>query len=180
MMPGYRLWLMVEGSDDELFADAVLAPEFRRAYHAVQIWQYSQVPIERRANFLRSIDATPGEDYILFCDIDEHPCVTSKKEWVKSRLTWLPDDKIAVVVSEIESWYLAGLSQSDCQDLNLGNVSRPDEMVKESFDARIGGKINHTAMMREILNRYDLSEARRRSPSFGYFAGKHLPDSASG
>ena len=180
MMLGYRLWLMVEGSDDELFADAVIAPEFRRAYHAVQIWQYSQIPIEKRSKFLQSIDATPGEDYILFCDIDNHPCVTAKKEWMKDQLPTLSDDRIAVVVKEIESWYLAGLSQSDCQYLNLGDVNRPDEVVKEAFDALIGGKGNHTAMMREILNRYDLSEARRRSPSFGYFAGKHLPNPANG
>lgn len=44
----------------------------------------------------------------------------------------------------------------------------------------VGGKINHTAMLAEILRRYKLSEARRRSPSFGYFAGKHLPRSAGG
>ena len=180
MMAGYSLlWLLVEGDDDKRFAESVLAPEFEREYAVVRIWKYSQVAIRKRVEFLRNIHRM-NADYILFCDIDEHPRADSKKEWVKSQLPALSDDRIAVVVKEIESWYLAGLSQSDCQDLKLGDVNRPDEVVKESFDDLIGGKINHTAMMVEILKRYDISQARRRSPSFGYFAGKHLPNSASG
>lgn len=181
-MPGYTLlWLLVEGNDDQRFAENVLVPEFRRVYDDVLIWQYSQIAIPKRVNFLRSIHAIPGADYILLCDIDDHPCVTSKKEWVKSRLPSLADDRIAVVVKEIESWYLAGLDERDFQELRIDNGNRrpPDEVVKESFNDLIRGKVR-IDMMQEILNRYDLSEARRRSPSFGYFAGKHLPNSASG
>ena len=180
MMPGFRLlWLLVEGNDDERFVESVIAPEFRRSYDDVRIWRYSQVTVRKRVDFLRNIHRM-NADYILFCDIDEHPRADSKKEWVKSQLPSLSEDRIAVVVKEIESWYLAGLSQSDCQALKLGDIKRPDEVVKEDFDALVGGKVNHTAMMREILRRYSLSEARRRSPSFGYFAGKHLPGSAGG
>ena len=168
-----RLWLLVEGNDDERFANAVLAPEFRRAYDDVRIWRYSQAPIRKRANLLRSIRAM-GADYILLCDIDELPCVTSKKESMKSGLPALSDDRIAVVVKEIESWYLAGLDERNFQALGIANANRPDEVVKEKFDVLVGGKANHTDMMVEILKRYDISQARRRSPSFGYFARKHL------
>ena len=174
MTRGYRqIWLLVEGNDDERFVKSVLAPEFMRAYDVVRIWQYSQAPIRKRANFLRSVHAM-GADYILFCDIDERPCVTSKKEAVKSGLPALSDDRIAVVVKEIESWYLAGLGESDFSALGIANANRPDEVAKERFDALVGGKANHTNMMVEILRRYDISQARRRSPSFGYFARKHL------
>ena len=93
---------------------------------------------------------------------------------MKSRLPALSDDRIAVVVKEIESWYLAGLDESAFQALNIARVSRPDEVVKEDFDVLVGGKINHTNMMVEILDRYDISQARRNSPSFAYFARKHL------
>ena len=178
-MPGYkRLWLLVEGVDDERFVESVLAPEFQRAYDDVRIWQYSQVTLRKRVDFLRNIHRM-NADYILLCDIDEHPCVTSKKESVKSRLPSLSDDRIAVVVKEIESWYLAGLDERDFQELRITNVNRPDEFVKESFNALLRGKVRIN-MMREILKRYDISQARRRSPSFGYFAGKHLPGSAGG
>ena len=174
MTRGYRrLWLLVEGNDDARFVDAVLAPEFRRAYDDVQIWRYSQAPIRKRANFLRSVHAM-GADYILFCDIDELPCVTFKKESVRRGLPSLSDDRIAVVVKEIESWYLAGLDERDFQDLRIHGVDRPDEVVKEKFDVLVGGKANHTNMMVEILKRYDISQARRRSLSFGYFVRKHL------
>ena len=174
MTRGYRrLWLLVEGNDDARFVESVLAPKFRRAYDDVQIWRYSQAPIRKRANFLQNIRRT-GADYILFCDIDELPCVTSKKESMKSGLPALSDARIAVVVKEIESWYLAGLDESDFSALGIANASRPDEVVKEKFDVLVGGKANHTDMMVEILKRYDISQARRRSPSFGYFARKHL------
>ena len=174
MMLGYRLlWFLVEGNDDERFVRSVLKPEFERAYDDVQIWRYSQVPIRKRADFLRSIDRM-GADYILLCDLDEFPCVTSKKESMKSALDALSDDRIAVVVKEIESWYLAGLDEEGCQALDIDRVNRPDEVVKEKFDALVGGKANHTDMMVEILKRYDISQARRRSPSFAYFARRHL------
>ena len=174
MTRGYsQLWLLVEGNDDERFANAVLAPEFRRAYDDVKIWRYSQRSIRKRANFLRSIHRM-GADYILLCDLDELPCVTSKKDAMKSGLPALSDDRIAVVVKEIESWYLAGLGKSDFSALGIDIANRPDEVVKEEFDALVGGKINHTDAMIEILKRYDISQARRRSPSFGYFARKHL------
>ena len=174
MTRGYRqIWFLVEGNDDERFVKAVLMPEFRRAYDDVQIWRYSQEPIRKRANLLRSIHRM-GADYILLCDLDELPCVTSKKEAMKSGLPALSDDRIAVVVKEIESWYLAGLGERGFRDLRIRNVNRPDEVVKESFDVLVGGKSNHTNMMVEILRRYDISQARRRSPSFGYFARKHL------
>ena len=171
-----RLWLLVEGNDDARFADAVLAPEFRRAYDDVRIWRYSQASIPKRANFLRGVHET-GEDYILLCDLDEFPCVTSKKESVRRGLpssSPIPDDRIAVVVKEIESWYLAGLDEEGCQALDISPVRHPDEVVKEKFDDLVGGKANHTDMMVEILKRYDISQARRRSPSFGYFARKRL------
>ena len=174
MTRGYsQIWFLVEGNDDERFVKSVLMPEFRRAYDHVQIWRYSQAKASKRANFLRSIQGM-GADYILFCDLDEFPCVTSKKESMKSGLPALSDARIAVVVKEIESWYLAGLDESDFSALGIANASRPDEVVKEKFDVLVGGKANHTDMMVEILKRYDISQARRRSPSFGYFARKHL------
>ena len=179
MTHGYRrLWLLVEGNDDERFANAILVPEFERTYAEVQVRQYSQRSISDRANLLRSIHAM-GEDYILLCDLDELPCVTSKKESMKKSMKSalplpIPDDRIAVVVKEIESWYLAGLDEEGCQALDIDRVNRPDEVVKEEFDALVGGKINHTDTMIEILKLYKLSVALRRSPSFGYFARKHL------
>ena len=178
-MPGFRLlWLLVEGNDDERFVESVIAPEFRRSYDDVRIWQYSQVTVRKRVDFLRNIHRM-NADYILFCDIDEHPCVTSKKETMKVNWSSLSDDRIAVVVKEIESWYLAGMDERDFEELRIANVNRPDEVVKESFNSLIRGKVR-IDIIREILKRYNLSEARRRSPSFGYFAGKHLPDSAGG
>lgn len=175
MTHGYRrLWLLVEGNDDERFANAILVPEFGHAYADVQVRQYSQRSISDRANLLKAIQSV-GEDYILLCDLDEFPCVTSKKESMKSALPLpIPDARIAVVVKEIESWYLAGLDESDFSALGIANASRPDEVVKEKFDVLVGGKANHTDMMVEILKRYDISQARRRSPSFGYFARKHM------
>ena len=179
MTHGYRrLWLLVEGNDDERFANAILVPEFGCAYADVQVRQYSQRSISDRANLLKAIQSA-GDDYILLCDLDEFPCVTSKKESMKKSMKSalplpIPDDRIAVVVKEIESWYLAGLGEEGCQALGIANASRPDEVVKEKFDVLIGGKANHTNMMVEILRRYDISQARRRSPSFGYFVRKHL------
>ena len=53
-------------------------------------------------------------------------------------------------------------------------VRNIDEVTKEEFDRLVGGRVNHTSTMVEILERYDVEVARQRSPSFRYFWQKHI------
>ena len=174
MSSSYRmLWLLVEGADDRRFCRDILIPVFQTTFDHVQAWEYSQRRPVERARILRSIGSM-NADYILFGDIDERPCVTVTKETITNQFAGLTWDRIVVVRREIEAWYLAGLDEAACGDLGLGQVSDIDSITKEQFDQLVGGRVNHTNTMVEILERYDVEVARQRSPSFGYFWQKHV------
>ncbi len=113
-------------------------------------------------------------DHLLFGDIDERPCVTVTKETITNRFAGLTWDRIVVVRREIEAWYLAGLDEASWHDLGLDRVRNIDEATKEQFDRIVGGKVNHTNAMIEILKHYDVEVARQRSRSFAYFWDKHV------
>ncbi len=174
MNSGYRrLWLLVEGTDDRRFCDEVLVPVFRRTFDHVAIWEYSQQKLSKTSDFIRSIRSM-NADYILFGDIDERPCVTVTKEEIAGQFPPLSWDRVVVVRREIEAWYLAGLDEAAYRELRLELVSNVDVVTKERFDRLVGGRANHTNTMVNILKRYDVEVARRRSPSFRYFWQKHV------
>ena len=168
-----RLWLIVEGTDDRRFCNEVLLPVFQQTFDHVAIWQYSQQKLTKVASLIHSIEAM-NADYLMFGDIDERPCVTSAKEDMTAQLPVLSWDRVVVVRREIEAWYLAGLDEAACRDLRLDQVADIDAVTKERFDRLVGGKANHTDAMVNILKRYDVEVARRRSPSFRYFWQKHV------
>ena len=168
-----RLFLLVEGADDSLFCQEVLYREFQTTFHHVQTWEYSQRTPSELVDLLRSIRAM-NADYILFADIDEHPCVTATKEAVENRFSGLDWGQIVVVRREIEAWYLAGLSASATLELGIDRVLEVDAVTKERFDQLVGGRRQHQTAMDEILRYYDVEVARQRSPSFRYFWQKHV------
>ena len=168
-----RLWLLIEGADDSRFCEAVVKPAFGTTYSHVATWEYSQRKPSERARFLRGIGLM-NADYLLFGDIDERPCVTVTKETITNQFAGLTQDRIVVVRREIEAWYLAGLDEAAWRDLGLDRVRNVDEVTKEQFDRMVGGKVNHTSTMVDILECYDVEVARQRSPSFRYFWQKHV------
>ena len=168
-----RLWLLVEGTDDRRFCNDALLPVFQKTFNHVAIWEYSQQKLAKTSDFIRSIGSMSA-DYILFGDIDDRPCVTAAKDEITAQIPALSWNRVVVVRREIEAWYLAGLDEVACRELRLDQVVDVDAVTKEQFDRLIGGKVNHTNTMVNILERYDVEVARRRSPSFRYFWQKHV------
>ena len=124
MTLSYRtLYILVEGSDDEIFFASVISPILANSYDSVQFWQYSQKTKSRVNKFIEGIKAMQAAgiaDLIIVSDLDESPCVTDKKERILSRFRSLSADaggppgtrigtKIQIVCKEIEGWYLAGV-----------------------------------------------------------------------
>ncbi len=171
------LYLWVEGSDDERFMQKVVCPQFRQHYQSIQIIQYSKKSYQERAKFLNSI-IKMGADYIYFADINSKPCVTAKKQEIKAGLQNIEEDKIVIVVKEIESWYLAGVSRSHYKLLGVdrfyqkyktsdnANKEKFEQLMSNNFDSRID-------FMQEILKHFNLETARNNNSSFQYFFDKY-------
>jgi len=167
------LYLFVEGNDDERLFKSVFANKLEEKYGWVKLYKYSNSNKEKVNNFLKVLKAN-GIDYIFTTDINDSPCITARKDTIKSRYKEVDYDKIIVIVKEIESWYLAGLDENACKELKIKNFSTTDDITKEQFNNLIPKKFSSRIdFMREILNRFSVEVAKTKNKSFRYFANKY-------
>jgi hypothetical protein len=167
-MPYTRLFLLVEGDDDERFVQRVVVPELSSPNYFVQPWKFAKKKREKVNAFLRSIKAM-GADYLLLGDINAYPCFPMKKEALLQAFTELESRKIVIVAREIESWYLAGLK--DDNPLGVRAPTNTSGLTKELFnDSMPEGFDSRIAYMIEVLKHFDMRTATTRNASFLYFA----------
>jgi len=168
-----RLYVWVEGNDDERFFKKVLASKFEEKYDNVVLIKYAVMKKEKIDKYIESIGAS-GADYIYLTDINNSPCVTAKKEGIQSEISRIDEDKIIVVVKEIESWYLAGLDDRVCRRLRINNFTNTDNITKEKFNALIPKKFtSRIDFMSEILKNFSIEIAKQKNNSFRYFVEKY-------
>jgi hypothetical protein len=167
-----RLWILLEGSDDERFFEKI-KPTLEKKFDSVHSWKYAQEPPKGTRNFLKSIKAMKSA-YFFWADINRMPCVTVKKDNVKRKYgASIEIDNVIIVVKEIESWYLTGLNQKACREIGIRSFDNTDLITKEDFDnlkpKRFDSRID---FMLEILKRFDIETGKRKNKSFNYFMTK--------
>jgi hypothetical protein len=164
------MWILVEGKDDKRLANAILRPIVERQYDYVDIWEYAQETPKKTADFLRSINCMRA-DYLFFGDINASPCVTAKKEAIRTKYhCMVQSPNTVVVVKEIESWYAAGMDDQACQELGIASLSCTDHLTKEQFRELMPKRFKGFVVdfMVEILKRFSLETARQKNRSFCY------------
>jgi len=172
-MSFWQLLVFVEGDDDERFFDTIFRDRFAPKYDLVRVWKYAKEPTKRVASLLRSAQAMAA-DHLYFADIDDAPCVSAKKESVQKKLPRLDPGRIAVVVAEIESWYLAGIDQAHSKRLGLYPCRTTDTTTKEQFDLMIPSRFRkRTDFMVEILRFFSTETAKQKNRSFRHFLERH-------
>lgn len=171
---GYKtLFILVEGPDDDRFSNHIITPKLREKYDLVEVRQYAGWNLQKLDSFLKSIRAM-GDDYVYLADINNAPCISSKKHAIKDKLKNIDEVRIAVVIREIESWYLAGLDTADCANLRIRTIKTTDAMNKEQFNNLIPKRFNSRIdFMIEVLKCFSVEIAKSKNKSFNYFAQKH-------
>jgi hypothetical protein len=171
---GYRrLFIWVEGTDDERFFLRVVLPRLDDRYDDIQLTRYAGLTPDKVNNFLTSIRAM-NADYIFVSDVDTAPCVTERKAALATKYRRLDASKIIIVRAEIESWYLAGLDADTCARLKLRSVRDTQTVTKERFFQMMPGEFRSGLdFMVEVLKHHAIDVARAQNPSFDYFARKH-------
>lgn len=158
------LYIFVEGQDDERF--------FRHYYNnsnKLRIIEYSHTKKEKIQKFIKSITMLSSSDYIFTTDADDHQ-VLEKLDIIFERYGIPDKEKIAVCQMEIESWYLAGLTEQAKVDLGIRNeYTRTDYLVKEDFNAMMPYGIRRYQFMLEILKYYDKIEGTKNNTTLRYF-----------
>lgn len=173
-MPYKRLFILIEGNDDERLFQRIIKNGLQEKYDDIKLWKYSEEPYKRRKDFLRSINSM-GADYIYIADYDENTrCITAKKQGVKNKIENINEDRIMVVINEIESWFLAGLNNNWCRRFKIPSYTNTDNITKEQFNSLIAKKFDSRIVsMREILKCFSIETAIQKNESFKYFIEKY-------
>lgn len=164
-----KLYIFVEGNDDELFFKKIITPLFLKLYNDVEIFKYAQWKRQKVELFLQSI-ITLDYDFIFTADIDLVETVKGKKQIIRHRFGNIDYNKIIIVIKEIESWYLAGCTKEMSSILNIRLPEETNNITKEDFNA-----ICHTSyrsridFMFELLKVFNFNNAREKNESFKYF-----------
>lgn len=169
-----RLFIFVEGADDKRFFERIVKPEIVKKFSPVQIIEYSHMPQKKVSQFLRSIEMMKAV-YLLVSDNDHSPCIFERKEKLLKRFRKLDLNQTQVVVEEIESWYLAGLKNSNLKKYQIKSFRNTDNLTKEQFQ-KLRPKRFRTNLefMLELLNQFSIETAIKKNRSFDYFVEKYL------
>ncbi len=164
-----RLNVLVEGSDDVRFFERVLVPVLAKRYGSVRLVPYACLRHTAVDRLLRSF-ARLGEPYVIVADIDTEPSVRAKKRVVLGRFEEAESSAIAVVVMEIESWYLAGADDAILAGAGLSPLSSTDGITKEAFNAMIPRRyLSRVGFMLDLLEGYSLERGAGRNRSLAFF-----------
>lgn len=167
-----QLYIWVEGNDDLRFFDQIVKPTFDELYDRVEVIAYANRRSENVINFVKSIKAMQA-DYIFIADINASPCPADRKQRLRKTFKNVDNDRIMVVIREIESWYLAGLDETSSNKLGLPIFDITDEVDKAKFDQlRPGSFDSRIDFMVEILKYFSLDTASQKNSSFKYFTVK--------
>lgn len=165
-----RVDVLLEGRDDGRFFDAVIRPVLQERYDDVRTWEYANASIERRINYLRSIQAIGNVDYLFVSDLDTSPCVTQRKGHLINSYKGIIDaGRTIIVMREIESWYLAGVDDGLCRKLGVRVLRHTDAVTKEQFASLVPRRFDSVVeFMTEVLRSFRIETAKRKNRSFGY------------
>jgi hypothetical protein len=174
-----RLFILVEGEDDIRFFGRIIKPLLAPTYHSVEIIPYASIKRDKVTKFLKSVTLM-NNDYIFVADIDQERSVRDKKQILYYRFGDIDGKSIVVVIREIESWYLAGISLDAAQELGVADQAETNCMTKEDFNALIPPQFDSRIdFMFEILKSFSIETAVKKNDSFRFFVTRYLAGRAS-
>jgi hypothetical protein len=175
-MKDHRLFIFVEGNDDERFFSRIIRPLFISEYSSVEMILYASMKSVKVCRFIKGISAM-HDDFILVADIDQEPNARAKKKAIMAKFCNIDEIHIMVIIQEIESWYLAGLDDHASRALGIRPLQHTDFLTKEHFNRVIPRHYpSRIAFMVECLNEYSLPVAMEKNRSFRYFISHYTSD----
>lgn len=162
-----EIYVFVEGDDDKRFFETVIQPRLP-SYDHVMIYDYRRKKKKQVADFLRSV-ISMGAEYVFVADMDECPRISDRVASMKDRYPETSVERIQVVVREIESWYLAGASNTFLADAKVRCPSPRVEVSKEEFEGLFAHCLSAVEVKLKILEDYQIELALGRNASLKYF-----------
>jgi len=167
------LFIFVEGNDDKRFFEKIIMPYLKDNY-IMEIITYANMKKEKLIKFIHEFEKSPITEYFYFCDLNSSPCITHRKKKEIKKVKNLKPDKTIVVIKEIESWYVSGISNDLFKKLKINYNYASFDIEKDQFNSIIPQKFKNSriSFMIEILNHFSIDIAKVRNKSFKYFMDK--------
>ena len=168
-------FFFLEGDDDERFFEEIIVPKIEDNYDKIVLWQYAQKTKKSLRKYIKTAKKM-GVKFLFIKDIDNYPCITALKNYFLLKLgPILEKNNILVVIKEIESWYLAGLSIEKQRKLKITpKYTNTNNITKEHFNRLIHENKPKVQFMKEIIKEYNMENAKRQNTSFKYFMYKWI------
>lgn len=174
--------VLLEGADDERLFHAVLRPQLTKAHGVVRTYLYAQRSKKETEKYVQNLHDT-NQPYIVLADFDSgNVCYSGRKGVLRRRIYPARPVNMAIVKTEIESWYLAGMGRPECESLRIPYHPNTEPISKEEFDQmrrRSGsGAMPRSEFMKRMLDMFDAKRAKKQNTSFGYVWDKFVSKAA--
>lgn len=168
------IYILIEGNDDERLFSAKIKPEILNYYDYVKFIKWTHQKRDYIDRYIKSIKSMES-DYIFIHDFNNSPCIANRKEKIKNAFKSLDENRIFIIVQEIESWYLAGLDEEASKNLKIKNLKDTNFITKEQFNKLKPNKFHSRIdFMKEVLKNFSIETAKIKNKSFKYFFAKHI------
>lgn len=179
-----KLFILVEDEYDSLFFKKIILESLEQLYSEIEFFEYARVPPEITENIIKS-KVEMNFNYLFLTDLDFDSCYPEKKRFIISRIPILRNEKILVVIKEMESWMIAGIIKDILYDLDskkdivksLGIHKRSfcsNDFTKEDFNKLVPRYSSKRLFVMNLFDFYDIKIAMERNSSFKYFYEKYL------
>ena len=185
-----KIFIFVEGDYDKSFFEQIICPRFKTRNKDTKIIPYhgdyykGKKGKELIVKIIKSVDRNNKQkkldihyDYLIVTDIDRCPCVTSKKKEFIDKIKNIDNNKIIVVIKEIEGWYLAGLDEKSLKRIGIRRkLKDTNNITKNEFMELVPKEKMPKEFALEILSLYSLDVGIQKNQSLKYFIKKYLSD----
>jgi len=169
-----KIYVFVEGHDDYVFFSNIIEPLLKKQYDDVEILQYAQMKKIKTIKFIESIIML-NFDYLIVADIDDETSIAHKKKKLQARFDSASYDKMIIVIAEIESWFIAGLTDKNADEWKIEKYQRTELITKEVFNTLYGRRFHSRIdFLEELVKQYDINTAINKNISFKYFFEKYI------
>jgi hypothetical protein len=164
------LFVLVEGDADLRFFEQVMIPIMSSKHPNIEVRKYAEMKKKVLRGLVKSLPLMKAE-YIFVADIDNYPCIRKRKTSILRKYGKVIDpDRIAVVVKEIESWYLCGLDNDYCTTLrSKKSLTRTEHISKEDFITLIPKGVVKPEFIEQLFSKFKLDVGKAKNRSFKHF-----------
>ena len=167
---------LLKAMTTSVFFRKIAIPLLKEKYDNIQIIKYAQWKKVKVDGFIKSI-TTLGFDYLMAADMDFAESVNEKKRYISGKFVSVDKDNITVVIKEIESWYIAGLSDEKSKEFHLEIFHDTENITKETFKTLYHRKFrSRIDFMKELLKNYSVDAAKMKNKSFRYFVERYVEE----